>query len=86
MRISPPNSQPLMSRLVISQADSGIINGTVVSCADRDSLDAIELVYSSHCVRQPPSYYRHLVQVYIIKNSPIVLVHVRFLKKQQLSN
>ena len=36
-RISPPNSQPLTSRLVISQADSGIINGTVVSCVDRET-------------------------------------------------
>ena len=36
-RISPPNSRPLTSRLVINQADSGIINGTVVSCADRET-------------------------------------------------
>jgi hypothetical protein len=36
-RISSPNSQPLTSRLVISQANSGIINGTIVSCADRET-------------------------------------------------
>jgi hypothetical protein len=36
-RISPPNSQPLTSRLVINQANSGIINGTIVSCADRET-------------------------------------------------
>ena len=34
-RISPPNSQPLTSRLVINWADSGIINGTIVNCVDR---------------------------------------------------
>ena len=36
-RISLPNSRPLKSRLVISRADSGIINGTVVSCVDRET-------------------------------------------------
>ena len=36
-RISPPNSQPLMSRLVISLVNSSIINGTVVNCADRET-------------------------------------------------
>ena len=33
-RISPPNSQPLISRLQISPATS-IVNGTEVVCADR---------------------------------------------------
>ena len=36
-RVSHPNSQPLMSRLVISEVNSSIINGTVVNCADRDT-------------------------------------------------
>ena len=36
-RVSPPNSQPLTSRLVISQVNSSIINGTVVNCADRET-------------------------------------------------
>ena len=35
-RVSSPNSQPLTSRLVISQVNSSVINGTVVSCADRE--------------------------------------------------
>ena len=36
-RVSPPNSQPLVSRLVISRANSSVINGTVVNCADRET-------------------------------------------------
>ena len=37
LRVSPPDSQPLTSRLVISQVNSSVINGTVVSCADRET-------------------------------------------------
>ena len=43
-RTSPPNSRPLMSRLVISQANSGILNGTVVSCADRETRNSSSTV------------------------------------------
>ena len=43
-RVSSPNSQPLTSRLVISQVNSSIINGTVVNCADRETRDSSSTV------------------------------------------
>ena len=43
-RVSPPNSRPLTSRLVISQVNSSVINGTVVSCADGETCNSSSTV------------------------------------------
>ena len=42
-RISPPNSQPLISRLLISPATS-VVNGTEVVCADRETRDSASTI------------------------------------------
>jgi hypothetical protein len=49
-RISPPNSHPLISRLLISPATS-VVNGTVVICADRatrtNSSTTVDVVHNN---------------------------------------
>ena len=48
-RTSPPNSLPLMSRLLFSNA-SVVLNGTVVTCVDRSTSDMSSTVI--HVVSQ----------------------------------
>ena len=38
-RVSPSNSQPLISRLLISPATS-VVNGTEIMCVDRETLNS----------------------------------------------
>ena len=48
-RISPPNSRPLITRLLISPATS-VVNGTIVVCADRETrTNSSTRVYIINC-------------------------------------
>ena len=52
-RISPPNSQPLISRLLISPATS-VVNGSVVICADRETRNSASTTVN--VVHNNPNY------------------------------